>query len=311
MIACVGILVADVMVKPVSALPKRGSLERVDKIELHTGGNALTAARNIKKMGISSAAVGKIGCDALGDFLLSELKKDGVDTRSVSRSDTAQTSASAALISEDGERCFLHCVGADGVFRMSDVDRNVIDESEIVFVTGIFLLDEFDTYDLAEFLKRCKKMGKITAADVCWDAEGRWGSVINAALPYIDIFLPSIDEAKMIAGKEAPKDCADVFFEKGVGSVVIKLGGDGCYARKSREEQGKSYPCCRGVVPVDTTGAGDSFCSGFLAALSKGKEFYECVRFANAAGALCVMSMGASTGMKSYEETEKFMNERI
>ena len=60
---------------------------------------------------------------------------------------------------------------------------------------------------------------------------------------------------------------------------------------------------------MDTTGAGDSFCSGFLAALSKNKDFKECVRFANAAGGISVMSTGATTGMKSYDEVLEFMKE--
>ena len=63
------------------------------------------------------------------------------------------------------------------------------------------------------------------------------------------------------------------------------------------------------IKAVDTTGAGDSFCSGFLAAYTRGQGFLECARFANAAGTHCVMAKGATTGMKSYEEIKKFMEE--
>ena len=307
-VACLGIMVADIMVKPVDSMPARGLLEQVDQIELHTGGNAMTAAINLRTLGVSSAVIGRVGCDPLGDFLISELVKKGIDVKNVSRDKNAQTSSSAVMISSDGERSFMHCVGANGKFRMSDVDRDEIDKARIIFVTGIFLLDEFDRYDLTEFLKECKKRGKITAADVCWDSAGRWQSIIDPALPYIDYFLPSIDEAREIAKENSPEACADKFFEKGVKYAVIKMGKDGCYAAQSGGEA-FYLPACRGVKAVDTTGAGDSFCSGFLAALSKNKDFKECVRFANAAGGISVMSTGATTGMKSYDEVLEFMKE--
>ena len=60
---------------------------------------------------------------------------------------------------------------------------------------------------------------------------------------------------------------------------------------------------------VDTTGAGDSFCSGFLASYARGKSPEDCVRFANAVGALCVTAKGATTGIRTYEETLRFLEE--
>jgi len=62
---------------------------------------------------------------------------------------------------------------------------------------------------------------------------------------------------------------------------------------------------------IDTTGAGDSFCSGFLAAYSKGLDFKKCALVGNAAGAHCVMAKGATEGIKSYDEIMSFINEKI
>lgn len=308
-VACVGIMVADIKVRPVTKIPERGLLETVDMIELHSGGNAMTAAININRLGLSASITGKVGCDSLGDYLISELEKNSVNTKNVARDKNTQTSASVVILSNDGERSFFHCVGADGAFRMSDVDWSVINEAKTVFVTGVFLLELFDKNDLTDFLRKCKELGKTTVVDVCWDSNGNWGKIINPAMEYIDIFMPSIDEARMIAEKTTPSDCAEVFFERGVKSVVIKLGSDGCYIQENKNSQSKILPCLKGIKAIDTTGAGDSFCSGFLAAYSKGKSFEECACFANAAGALCVTSMGAATWATSYEDTEKFMRE--
>lgn len=308
-VACVGILVADVMTKPVDSVPEKGLLSHVDAIELYSGGNAMTAAVNMRKMGIESAIVGKVGEDMFGTFLEEKMKEQGVDTKGLKRDKNTQTSVSVVLSASDGERTFLHCVGTNGTFSIEDVDWDVISDADYVFVTGTYLLNTFDGDQTAEFLKKCKEMGKTTLLDVCWDAKDRWGKLLDCAMPYIDIFMPSIDEAIKISGETEPEKIADVFFERGVKKVVIKLGKKGAYLRESRDAQSVVVPTYNKIKAVDTTGAGDSFCSGFITGLVKGLSFEECGLFANAVGTHCVMEKGATTGIKSYEEIRKFMEE--
>jgi sugar/nucleoside kinase (ribokinase family) len=300
-VMCAGILVADILVKPVESVPGKGLLGLVDSIELFSGGNAMTAALNLSKMGFKSAVAGKIGGDFFGAYLKSLLVENGVNTESLAVDENIQTSASAALSSADGERTFLHCIGANGAFSLSDIDFKTVERSKIVFVTGTFLLDGFDGAPTTEFLKKCKETGKITASDVCWDSRGRWGAALEPSYPYIDIFLPSIAEAEMLSGYSDAGAAADYFIGKGVGKVIIKLGKDGAYAREAGRG-GRLLPACANVKAVDTTGAGDSFCSGFLAAYSMGESFFDCVRLANAAGAMCVMSKGAAGWGRPYGE---------
>lgn len=303
-IACVGILVADVIVEPVSEYPAPGALMHVNSISLHNGGNAMTAAINLSKMGVESRIVGKVGEDFFGEFLKTKLAAAGVDTRALASDSSAQTSASVALISAGGERSFLHVVGANATFCYDDIDFSVIDECDAVFVTGTYLLNKFDGEDTVKFLKKCQEMGKTTFLDVCYDASGRWGEVLFPAMPYMDFFMPSIDEAVMIAGETDPDKIADVFFAHGVKNVVIKLGGKGAYIRLAGEDKGTVYPCVKGIKAVDTTGAGDSFSSGFLAAFARDMEPHACMKIANAAGGLSVTQKGATTWAKSFDEVE-------
>ena len=74
-VACVGILVADVMARPVDKIPGKGLLEQVSSIEMYTGGNAMTATVNLQTLGTQSAIVGKVGADVFGDFLEKEFQK--------------------------------------------------------------------------------------------------------------------------------------------------------------------------------------------------------------------------------------------
>lgn len=308
-VVTVGIMVADIMVNPVNCIPEPGKLSLVDSIELFSGGNAMTAAINLSKLGIKSAVCGKIGCDFWGDFLIGCLEKNKVSAAAVVRDKSVQTSASAALIADNGERAFIHCKGANARLSENDIDMNIIKNADCVFVTGTFLLDSFDGDETADFLKKCKSLSKTTFLDVCWDACGNWGEKLFSAMPYIDWFMPSIDEAREISGKSNLKEMTDVFFDKGVRHTVIKCGADGCFLRLSREDDGRIIPSFRCESCADTTGAGDSFCSGFIAAYTKGAAPEECAKFANAVGAMCVTSRGATSGTGSYEETIKFIKE--
>ena len=119
--------------------------------------------------------------------------------------------------------------------------------------------------------------------------------------------MPSIDEATHIARKENPEDIANLFVSKGAKNIIIKLGSKGSYIRKANEKTGCVFPPYYVENPVDTTGAGDSFCSGFLAAFSRDESIDECMKFANATGAHCVMAKGATSGIKTYEEIKSFM----
>lgn len=301
-VACVGILVADVIVEPIKGYPEKGVLMPVNSITMHSGGNAMTASINLRKMGVESTLVGRVGNDMFGDYLKNCLTKAGVKIDGIKSDDRAQTSASVLMIEEGtGERSFFHCVGSNGVFSIDDIDFDIIEKNDIVFVTGSFLLGTFDGIQTMEFLKKCKEMGKTTALDVCWDASGRWGELLDCAMPYIDLFLPSIDEARLIAKKETPEEMAEVFFEKGVKSVIIKCGSTGCYCRPSRDEQGIMIPSFKVENVVDTTGAGDSFCSGFLAAFARGENIVSCAKIGNAAGAQSVTVKGATDGTEEYD----------
>ncbi|MBR2878187.1 MAG: carbohydrate kinase family protein [Clostridia bacterium] len=308
-VSCIGILVADVIAKPVDAMPAPGMLERIGCIETYSGGCAMNAGIDMSKIGLDIAVLGKIGNDSFGAFLKEELIKNNVNVEGLSVDMNNQTSASVVLSASSGERSFLHCVGANATYDYDDVNFDVIEKSNIVFIAGTMLMDAFDGEVAAKVLKKSKEMGKLTVLDTAWDAKGRWMDVLRPCMPYIDVFLPSIDEAIQLAGgKTDLKEIADYFFDCGVGQVAIKNGKHGCYLRESASAEGVTIPSYT-VKAVDTTGAGDSFCAGFITGLSKGFSFAECGRFANAVGAHCVSAMGASTGIKPMADILKFMEE--
>lgn len=305
-IACIGILVADVICKTVDKIPERGKLGFVDSLKLYNGGCAMSAAIDLAILGSKTAILGKIGDDGFGTYLNGVLAQHKVNTDGLIVDPTVDTSASVVLVDSGGERTFLHCKGSNDALHEEDIDFSVIEQSKLVFVAGSMLMNNFDGEPCAHVLERAKKMGKITALDTAWDDSGRWMKVLGPALRHVDYFIPSIEEAQELSGETDPEKIANVFFDAGVKHVVIKLGKNGCFFKESRESAGKTLPTFPGK-PVDTTGAGDSFCSGFLHGISIGLSMEEACILGNAVGTHCVMSVGATTGIRPYAEMKEFI----
>ncbi|MCX7842362.1 MAG: carbohydrate kinase family protein [Clostridia bacterium] len=305
-VACLGILVADAIAKTVDSIPDGGKLSFVDQISLHTGGCAANTAIDLSKIGIRTTLLGKVGSDGFGDFITGSLKKEGVNTDGLYVKEGINTSASLVLVAGSGERTFLHCVGSNAELTYEDVNFDIIAKSKILFVGGTNLMPKFDGEPCSRVLKRAREMGVYTALDTAWDPTGRWMEIVEPCLPYLDLFIPSYDEARMIAGKDDAEEIADLFLSKGVKLCVIKLGKEGCFI-KNRDGEKHKIPTYLKVKAVDTTGAGDSFVAGFLAGLIQGWDLYQCGKFANATGTHCVMAVGASTGIKSMNEILEFM----
>jgi sugar/nucleoside kinase (ribokinase family) len=306
-VTCLGILVADVVGKPVDQVPERGKLVLVDTMELHTGGCASNTGTSLAKIGIDTAIMGKVGDDGFGDFMIKELGKWGADCSGIVRDKVAKTSATMVLVHGDGERSFIHYIGANATLTEDDVNFDVIKSSKVLHVAGTFLMPAFDGEPTARVLKKAQEMGVITSLDTCWDSKGNWMKLLEPCLPYLDYFVPSIEEARMCAGKQEPAEIAQVFLDKGVRVVALKMGDQGCYIRTRDTEI--RLPVYK-VDAVDGTGAGDAFAAGFLTGVVKGWDLEYTGKFANAVGAFCVTAMGATTGVKDMATIQAFIEER-
>ena len=106
--------------------------------------------------------------------------------------------------------------------------------------------------------------------------------------------MPNANELKLITGEADYCRGADFLIGLGVRVVGVKLGADGCYVTNGRE---RHLIEAFGVDAVDTTGAGDAFCAGFLYGLLRDKSLYDCGRLGNFVASRCVLRMGAREGL--------------
>lgn len=306
-VVCLGILVADVVGKPIESFPPRGTLATVERMELHAGGCAANTGISLARLGVSTAVLGKIGADGFGEFLLHALEKNGVEVSGVVVDPASSTSASMVAVHTDSERTFLHHTGANAVYTADDVVWPEIEAADILHIAGPFLMERFVGLDCAEVLQKAKSLGKKTTLDTVWDFTGRWMETLAPSLPFLDYALPSLEEAKHITGQKTLRDIAQVFLDHGVGTVGIKLGEAGAYIRTSSGDELTLPPLQ--VEVVDALGAGDAWVAGFLCGLTYSWNLERTARFANAVGACCVEALGATTGIRSFDETIALLKE--
>jgi len=304
-ILCLGIFVADVLAKPIEKIPELGKLELFDEMELHTGGCANNTAIGLARLGISSGAMGKVGNDGFGDFIIRNLKENNVDTQGVKRAADANTSFTFVMIAPSAERSFLHYIGANATLCYEDIDFELIKKCKILHIAGSFLMPGFDGENTAKVLREAKELGVTTALDTAWDSKGNWLKLLEPCLNYVDIFLPSIEEAKMLTNLKEPPEIADFFLNYGIKTVGLKMGVEGSYIRTKDEEI--RLPAYK-VRTVDMTGAGDAFAAGFLAGTVMKWNLEETTKLANATGAACVTAIGTTAGIKNLEETTKIIS---
>jgi len=304
-VVVLGIVCADVIARPVDGIPKRGLLVPIDQLELHTGGCATNVGIDLARLGVACSVLGKIGRDSFGDLVLHTLDQEGVDTRGLRRADGVQTAATVVLVGPDGERSFLHCLGANATFVSEDVDMELVRWADILVVAGSLLMPKLDGEPTAEVLRVARECGAVTLLDTAWDASGRWMKSIEMCLPFCDYFLPSEAEAAMLSGVTEPEAMGASFVARGARNVIIKLGDRGCLLRT--EDGVIEHVAAPAVSVVDTTGAGDAFVAGFTVGLVHGWDASRCAHLAVTVGAMCVTATGASSGVRSFAETVQVM----
>jgi sugar/nucleoside kinase (ribokinase family) len=305
-IVCLGILVADVVGRPLRVVPDPGRLVLVDEMALHTGGCALNAATGLARLGLPVEVIGRVGTDPFGDFLLRTMAERGIGTQGVSRDPELGTSATMVMVAPDGERRFVHYIGANARLRLDDVDMGLIAGAAILHVGGALVLPGLDGPPIAALLQMARSAGVITFLDTVWDDTGRWMDLLGPSLPHTDYFVPSLAEAQALTGLNDPEDVTHALLDRGVGTVGLKMGSAGCLVVSGTSERLR-LPAFE-VPVIDATGAGDAFAAGFMAGVWLGWSLEQTARLANAVGALCVTGAGASGNVRSLSETLAFID---
>jgi sugar/nucleoside kinase (ribokinase family) len=302
-VSVVGLYILDILGRPVDGIPPGGQLRFIDDIRLTVAGTAGGTVIDCAKLGLKAQAVGAVGDDEKADFVLHTLSAFGVDVSAMRRLKGVPTSATILNIRPNGERPALHRRGASDAFTLTEADYAQVLNAKFVHVGGMPLLAKFDGAPTTALLKAAKAAGRSTTFDLL-SATPETTEVLRPSLPYVDYFVPSIEDAALMSGLSKPDDVARFFLDLGAGACLLTMGGDGCLvATKDARVRLPAFD----IEVKDTTGCGDAFTAGLIAGLSHDWDLETSARFASACGALVATGLGSDAGIVSFEETEKLM----
>jgi len=300
-----GTCVADILVRPVplSQPVGGGRLFHVEPIEVTTGGIVCNSGTAMRRLGLRVAASSLLGNDLWADVVRSRLAAEGLVTAALESHATLATSTTAALIDPSGERSFAHHVGAPAAIDLAFIRRQAahFGNSRMALIGYVGLLPSLEPV-LADALA----IIQATGCRVALETGGSGGTLaaIAPALPRVDIYVPSLDEAIHQTGLSDPREIIACYRQHGAAGVVgVKLGTRGAFLSPSVGEM-LEIPCLPAPGPVvDTTGAGDSFLAGLVTGILRGMPIREAGLLGAATAACCVTGVGATAGLRSFEDT--------
>jgi sugar/nucleoside kinase (ribokinase family) len=305
-VACVGILVADVFARPIPRLPAEGELTATAGFVTSVGGCAANVAVALRILGREVRVAGKVGTDMFGDFVISDLKRHGIGIEHVRRTASHSTSGTVIFSVEGEDRRYLHCIGANSDFTLTDIDDSLLDNVRVLYVGGYLAMPAFEPHHLASLFEKAKHRNLTTVLDVVMAAGTEFGlEHLAAALPFTDYFLPNQDEAARLTGRTDARTQADCFSSLNPKcTVIITRGPHGSTAK--RGELTIETPPFR-MDTVDESGAGDAYTAGLITGLLENWTLNRTLAFSAAVGASCTRALGCSAGVFTFDEAAAFL----
>jgi len=300
-----GTCVADILVRPVplSTAIGGGRLFHVEPIDATTGGIVCNTGTAMRRLGMRVAGSSLVGNDLWGSLIRSRLEAEGIGTEAIETHPSLATSTTAVLIEPGGERSFAHHVGAPRAIDLAFIRRQAarFGASRIAVLGYIGLLP-----GLEPALGEAAAAIRAAGCRVVLETGGSGGTLgeLSAALPHVAVYVPSLDEAVHQTGLADPREIIACYRGHGATGIVgVKLGSKGAILSPAVGEL-IDIPCIPAPGPVaDTTGAGDSFLAGLLTGLLRDMPLREAGLLGAATAACCVTGVGATAGLRSFEET--------
>lgn len=330
----------------VSALASPGKLFEVGPMTIATGGVVSNTGSALHRLGFSVGMMTIIGDDLLGNAILAGVKaRDPHFGDLITVRESQSSSYSIVYSPQDADRVIFHYPGNNALFDIADIQFETIRDARIFHLGYPPVLPRLyarDGESLVAIYQRVHNMGVLTSLDTCHpDPSGpsgqvNWRHILQRVLPYVDIFLPSIEEIVFMIRRDDYdrwqgnvlrhlshaylRELAGELLSMGVTITGFKMGEYGFYVRTREESAAFSrfaslpfkaaewrnldlWQPTFDVRVVGTIGAGDCAYGGFLAALLRGLKPQAALRFACAVGASNVEAADATSGVCSWDDT--------
>ena len=308
-IAVLGTVLLD-KINEINAYPGIGELTKILGTKQSVGGCVPNVAIDLKKLmpELPVSAIGKIGADEEGRYVLDALNRYGIDTSAIIADKSDRTSFTEVMSVLGGQRTFFTYAGASSSFGISDVDLDSV-SAKMIHLGYFLLLDRMDSGDGLELLKAAKERGIETSIDLVTENSERY-SLVLPLLRYVDYLIINEVEAANILKKDASERLevlADELMRIGNMKKVIihKPDCSVCLSSDGKLTTLASFALPEGYI-LGTTGAGDAFCSGALIGIHNGYSDSKILELASAAATLSLSLPDATGGIKTEKECMEF-----
>lgn len=304
LVICTGMSVLDIPVRGLAGIDEAHEHSRVKRIGMNLGGDAVNEAVVLTKLGVNTKLYAALSDDNGAKALAMLLDDAGVDHSLCEQRPGTTTFICIPVVLANAERVFI---SAEKVNFANDFDPDPakIAGARVVTLASLYSQPYTEPERALAIARAAHEQGSIVVADVTYDKAKGALEDFAEVWPYVDYFFPNDYEAGLLTGENEPDAMADALLATGIGHVVIKIGKRGCFFKSAEE--------CFTVAPhlvdaIDSTGAGDNFCAGFICGLLEGKDHRECCRYANAAASICIQHDGASTGIVSRAQLQEVLD---
>ncbi len=267
-----------------------------------TSNFAVSAARSGGKVGYITA----IGKDPFGNALLNLWRNENIDVTTVK--EASQHKTGIYFISRNnGNHLFTYFRKNSAASNMTPdiIDPQTIEKAKILHFTGITQGISISACDTSfRAISIAKKSKTLVSYDPnlrtdLWQLD-RARAIIHNTIPKTDIVFPSYEDACLLSGLSEPEKISDYYLNMGPKIVVLKLGEKGALlAYGQKRKFFAPFP----VKPVDSSGAGDTFCGAFITEYVNGNSLDACMRFAGTAAALSTTGIGCVSAIPKRDKT--------
>ena len=292
-VVCFGALNIDRLYR-VNRIAREDEESYITDFKETPGGSAANTAVGLSRLGLKTGFIGKVSDDREGNLLIGDFKKEGVDTNGIAVLRGGRSGVAAGFVDRKGERALYVDPGVNDSLQFVEIDVNYAQNTKFLHLTSFVgekpfraqknlikgLPDVRISFDPGELYTR-KGLPSL------------WPIIKRSAALFLNR-----NEMSILIGK-GYKEGAKILLKKGASIVAVKLGKKGCYVTDSKESHMvEPYK----VKVVDTTGAGDAFCAGFLYGLMKNKDLHECGRLGNLVASRCITKAGAREGLPKVSD---------
>jgi sugar/nucleoside kinase (ribokinase family) len=304
-VAVIGELNVDLVASGLSLFPKLGAEILATDFTLTLGSASAIFASGLSKLECDVTFISQIGNDDFGRFCLEELSAAGVNVTRVKRDEKLKTGVTIALSMRGGDRALVTYLGSISSLRYEDIDLKLLSDHQHLHLTSYFLQTNLRPH-FPEIFRAAREAGLTTSFDPNSDPECKWDESIWKVLAETDVLFLNEEEALALTRRNDVQEASPILGQR-VPCAVVKLGAQGAMAIS-----GQRIFTAPGftVEALDTTGAGDSFASGFIAGYLRGLPVEDCLLMGNACGALSTLKAGGTPGQPSLESLQSFLQSR-